>query len=303
VGADESALRDTGIAYCLTRPVRQAHLHDCLASAMAGKISVATVRPDAPKAPRLQGRVLLVEDNPVNQELALHMLELLGCRAVVANHGREALETLGRSAFDLVLMDCQMPEMDGFEATAEIRRREAATANGRRIAIIALTAGAIEGDREKCLAAGMDDYVTKPFSLEQLEKALRRWLPVPCAAETAVSRIDQQVLERMRALGGNGGTSLVTKIIGVYLSDAPGRLRSLQEAVARGDAAAMGRAAHAFKSASANLGATGLAELCLRMEGLGRSSSTSGAEGLLAAIETEYAQVAVELSAHAGSAS
>jgi HPt (histidine-containing phosphotransfer) domain-containing protein len=167
--------------------------------------------------------------------------------------------------------------------------------------IIALTAGAIEGDREKCLAAGMDDYVTKPFSLDQLERALRRWLPEGSKAQKSPPRVDIQALERIRALRGNGGTDLVTKIIGVYLSDAPARLRSLQEAVARGDAAAMGQAAHAFKSASANLGATGLAELCQRMENLGRVSSTQGAASLVAEIEAEYAQVAAELSVHAGS--
>ena len=274
LGEDESALRESGIAYCLTRPVRQAHLHDCLASAMAGRIAPARPRPAAPGTEKLQGCVLLVEDNPVNQELALHMLGLLGCRAVIANHGREALAALAASAFDLVLMDCQMPEMDGFEATAEIRRREAAAATGRRIAIVALTAGAVEGDREKCLAAGMDDYVAKPFTIGQLEQALRRWLPAAGANGNAPPRIDPEVLQRMRALGGDNGTGFVKKIIGIYLSDAPARLQSLQEAVAHGDAAAMGRAAHAFKSASANLGAAALADLCLRMEGLGRSSST-----------------------------
>jgi HPt (histidine-containing phosphotransfer) domain-containing protein len=209
---------------------------------------------------------------------------------------------LERTAFDLILMDCQMPEMDGFEATAEIRRREAVQTKGRRIPIIALTAGAVEGDREKCLAVGMDDYVTKPFSLDQLERVLRRWLPAGRKAENSAPRIDLQVLENMHALGGNGGTSLVTKLIGIYLSDAPKRLRSLQEAVARGDRVTMGRAAHAFKSASANLGAAALTELCRRMESLGRASSTNGADGLLAEIETEYAQVAAELSAHAGNA-
>jgi len=298
-GRDEHAAREAGIEYCLTRPVRQSQLFDCLVSAMAGTTPAAAVR-QAPGAANLQAHVLLVEDNPVNQELALQMLEVLGCRAVVANHGREALEALDRTAFDLILMDCQMPEMDGFEATAEIRRREAVQTNGRRIPIIALTAGAVEGDREKCLAEGMDDYVTKPFSLDQLERALRRWLPAECKAQTGAPCIDLQVLERMRALRGNGGTDLVTRIISVYLKDAPGRLRSLQEAVAQGDTVAMGRTAHAFKSASANLGAASLAKLCQRMESLGRASSTGGADGLLAEIDAEYAQVAAELSAHAG---
>jgi len=160
----------------------------------------------------------------------------------------------------------------------------------------------VEGDREKCLAAGMDDYVTKPFSFGELERALTRWLPADRKAQAASQHVDPQVLERMRALRGNGASDLVTRIIGVYLDDAPGRLRSMQEAVARGDAAGMGRAAHAFKSASANLGAKGLAELCVRMESLGRASSTTGADRLMTEIETEYRQVAAELKAHAASA-
>jgi two-component system sensor histidine kinase/response regulator len=297
---DEPAVREAGIAYCLTRPVRQSDFYDCLAGTMAGKISTAAMQQAGSVTANLGARILLVEDNPVNQEVALNMLELLGCHAVVANDGCEALEALDRSAFDLVLMDCQMPEMDGFEATAEIRRREGARGNARRLPVIALTAAAVEGDREKCLAAGMDDYLTKPFSLEQLVHALQSRLPEE-RVQTGAAHTDLQVLERMRALGGDRGASLVTRIIGVYLNDAPGRLRSLQEAVARSDTTAIGRAAHAFKSASANLGATALAELCLRMEGLGRANSTAGAEGLLAAIESEYAQVARELSVHAES--
>ena len=301
MGRDEHMARAAGFACCLTRPVRQSHLYDCLVSTLAGEGSSALARQTEPAARKLDAAVLLVEDNPVNQELALHMLEILGCRAKVANNGREALEALDSNHFDLALMDCQMPEMDGFEATAEIRRRETVRANGR-MPIVALTAGAVEGDRERCLAAGMDDYVSKPFAFRELERALIRWLPADRKAPPRSPHVDLQVLERMRTLRGNGGTHLVTRIIGVYLSDAPSRLRSMQEAVARGDAAGMGRAAHAFNSASANLGATGLAELCVRMESLGRASSTNGADRLMAEIETEYRQVAAELTAHAGTA-
>ena len=298
LGGNERTAREAGAAYFLTRPVRQSQLYDCLMNALGG-ISAVTGKRKKAAAVNLQAHVLLAEDNPVNQELALEMLETLGCRVVMANDGRAVLTALERTSFDLILMDCQMPEMDGFEATAEIRHREAARGGARHIPIIALTAGAVVGDREKCLAAGMDDYVTKPFSMEQLERALRRWLPAASKAEKSAPCIDLQVLERMRTLSAKGA-GLVTKIIGVYLNDAPGRLRSLQEAVKRGDTVAMDRSAHAFKSASANLGASALAELCQRMENLGRASSTSGAEILLAQIETEYAEVAVELSAHAG---
>ncbi len=118
--------------------------------------------------------VLLVEDNPVNLEVAVGMLESFGCKVETATDGKEALERYAGDEFNLIFMDCQMPEMDGFEATAEIRKQEAKS--GRRVPIVALTASAIEGDREQCLAAGMDDYVTKPFTAEQMRSALATWL-------------------------------------------------------------------------------------------------------------------------------
>jgi signal transduction histidine kinase/HPt (histidine-containing phosphotransfer) domain-containing protein/ActR/RegA family two-component response regulator len=254
--------------------------------------------PTAPRetSPNLQARVLLVEDNPVNQELALNMLEYLGCRAGVAEDGKAALATIDSSAFDVVLMDCQMPEMNGFDAAVEIRRRETERSDGRRIPIIALTAGAIEGDREKCLAAGMDDYLTKPFSLGQLEQTLRRWLPAPRKAYK-VPHVDFHVLTGIRALGGHNGTELLRRIIGIYLKDAPERLQALRQALVQRDAAALVFAAHTFKSASAGFGAAALADLCQRAEDYGRTESMDGADRLVAEIEAEYVEVAAELSA------
>jgi CheY-like chemotaxis protein len=128
--------------------------------------------------------VLLAEDNPVNQQVALGMLEALGCQVDLAGDGREALEAVAQGSYDLVLMDCQMPEMDGFAATAAIRTLEVARRNvgRRRIPVIALTANAMKGDRERCLAAGMDDYLAKPFTLGQLGEVLARWLPAAAPA-------------------------------------------------------------------------------------------------------------------------
>jgi CheY-like chemotaxis protein/HPt (histidine-containing phosphotransfer) domain-containing protein len=244
---------------------------------------------------QLDARILLVEDNPVNQELALHMLEHLGCRASVARHGREALAALDGEAFDAVLMDCQMPEMDGYEATAAIRIREAAQGpETRRTPIIALTAGAVEGDRDKCLAAGMDDYLSKPFSLEQLERTLRRWLPSVPSIEPGEPHVDPKVIESMLVLGG-GGRDLLCRLIDLFLQDAPQRVLAIQEALERGDAQAVARAAHAFKSASANLGASALAQLCSRLEMDCREGSLTAAEGLVAEIEAEYAYVSADL--------
>jgi len=172
---------------CLTKPVRQSQLFDALASAWAKRQgtelpgSVGPQRNVADRAPAVTGkfaacssRILVVEDNVVNQKVACRMLENLGLRADVAANGREAVEVSALVPYDLVLMDCQMPEMDGYEATREIRRREGPA---RQVAVIAMTADAMKGSRERCLAAGMDDYISKPVKLDELYRTLSRWLP------------------------------------------------------------------------------------------------------------------------------
>jgi len=178
---DPEEWRSAGIEYYLTKPARQTELLNCIATALLDRTGQA---PDGKpgrsgdqslKRGTLKGyRVLLAEDNPVNQQVAVGMFDLMGAEIELADNGREAIELLDLCEFDLVLMDCQMPVMDGYEATAEIRRREAA--GGRHLPIVALTANATAGDREVCLAAGMDDYLAKPFSYADLERTARRWL-------------------------------------------------------------------------------------------------------------------------------
>ncbi len=180
-GSDPTELERHGIVASLSKPVRQRLLGAEIARAMgreepepgAGRERRAGPSP----ATRLRGRVLLAEDNLVNQAVAAGMLQALGCGVEVAANGQEALEALSRARYDLVLMDCMMPETDGYAASTELRRREAAAGPGRRTPVIALTAAAMAGDRERCLAAGMDDYLAKPFRQEALEALLRRWLP------------------------------------------------------------------------------------------------------------------------------
>jgi CheY-like chemotaxis protein len=179
-----------GITAYLTKPVRQSELYNCLVRVLAGSESGVTPANTAHRATSPEGlfdaNVLVAEDNAVNQELALHMLEDLGCRARAVGNGRLALEAFqqadGQDRYDLILMDCHMPEMDGFQATAAIRQSEYTDSSSARIPIIALTADALEGDREKCLAAGMDDYLSKPYSQKQLQQAIERWLPKKEAA-------------------------------------------------------------------------------------------------------------------------
>ncbi|HEX5129220.1 MAG TPA: response regulator, partial [Usitatibacter sp.] len=289
---DEDRALEAGVGYFLTRPVRQSHLYDCLVSAMRGKVAAGPVEPQGAAHARLYARVLLVEDNPVNQELARHMLEFLGCTCVVAGDGHEALAAVGAGEpFDVVLMDCEMPGMDGFEATAAIRLREAE--GMLRQPIVALTAGAIEGvDREKCLAAGMDDYLSKPFSLPQLEQALRRWITVPPGGNEP--HVDLAVIERLLEQAG-GGSDLLRSLIRTYLADAPTRVAAIREGMLRGDGPAVARAAHALKSASANLGAVTLAQLCKELERHCRSGHTDEADELARSIGREFEHVREEL--------
>jgi two-component system, sensor histidine kinase and response regulator len=293
VDHDEAASAEAGIEFFLTRPVRQSHLRDCLMNAVREKLA-AGGSGARPAHTQFDARILVVEDNPVNQELASHMLQHLGCITVLAKNGREALAELGDEPFDAVFMDCQMPEMDGFEATAAIRRREAERPEERRLPIIALTAGAVEGDRDKCLAAGMDDYLSKPFSLEQLERALRRWLPALPGLEPSEPHIDLKVLEGILTLGG-GGPELLARMVDLYVQDGPQRIATIRDAMARGDGRAAARAAHAFKSACANVGAAALTELCKRLESHCRGGATAGAEALADAVEDEFARVAAAL--------
>jgi PAS domain S-box-containing protein len=172
--------REAGIDACLAKPVRQTVLYECLVNVMAGQpqeaIAAPTVREPANAAPAgNRGNILLVEDNLINQQVALGILQIQGYNVTVANNGREALDAHAQGAFDVILMDCHMPEMDGFEATREIRVRE--HSSGKRVPIIALTANAMAQDREACLNAGMDDHLSKPFSMLTLQEMLDRWTP------------------------------------------------------------------------------------------------------------------------------
>jgi CheY-like chemotaxis protein len=195
----------------------------------------------------LGARILLAEDNPVNQEVALGMLENLGCTAELAASGLEAVEAALRAGFDLILMDCQMPGMDGYEATQRIREHEQA-AGGKKepTPIIALTAHAMQGDREKCIAAGMDDYLTKPFNLEQLSAALHRWLrprgepagngqrpEAGSSPAAAPPSLDRKSLETLRSLQHTGRPDLLERVIRIYLEDSLRLLEELREAVAQ----------------------------------------------------------------------
>jgi signal transduction histidine kinase/CheY-like chemotaxis protein/HPt (histidine-containing phosphotransfer) domain-containing protein len=320
-----SDLRGPGIGW-LTKPVRQSALRGCLAAIEgAGEMASETPISQQPIPEGVAGaRVLLVEDNPVNLEVAVGILETFGCDVETATNGREALERYASEDYGLIFMDCQMPEMDGFEATAEIRKREARS--DHRIPIVALTASAIEGDRERCLAAGMDDYLAKPFTAEQMRSALVTWLgtatrgngngkrdhltlvasappasaPVPPPEpieEAAIEPIDDSVLNALAQLQREGRPDIVNRVITLFLESAPALLKDLEQAAATGDTTLLHRASHTLKSASANVGAALLSARCRELEMMARSGSVADAAVRVETIVGDYQRAKAALTA------
>jgi two-component system, sensor histidine kinase and response regulator len=276
VGAspDRATIRELDISLWLRKPVRQADLHRCLAevSGIAVSRSDGEAAPTAVASDQFDCRVLLVEDNEVNQLVARGMLSGLGCRVEIANNGREALEALGHGGFDLALMDCQMPEMDGFEATRRWRQIEKPGTS--RLPVVALTANALDGDRERCLGAGMDDYLSKPFKREELARVLARHVAQGTARKsqpdiaptggTAPSVINLRVLSDIRDLAP--GSGLLNKVLNTYLDSSASLIDEFKSSLDRGETERMHRAMHTLKSSSANVGAIALSELCRDLE-------------------------------------
>jgi PAS domain S-box-containing protein len=305
--------RDAGIDACLSKPVRQTVLYECLVNVMAGQTQEAVASPAvreplAAVPPGMRGTILLVEDNLINQQVALGILQIQGYNVTVVNNGREALDAHQHGAFDLILMDCHMPEMDGFEATREIRARERASA-GKRLPIIALTANAMAQDRDACLDAGMDDHLSKPFSMLTLQEMLDRWMPHPTASQTqaaelaaaatakAAEVLDRQVLDQLSKVRTNGKPELLARVINLYLAESPKLIQKLKQAARAGDAPEMAGFAHSLKSSSANVGAKVLSRYCEEAETSARRADTEEARKILSKIETEHGCVLSALTA------
>jgi two-component system, sensor histidine kinase len=242
-------------------------------------------------------RILLVEDNPVNREVAAGVLESLGCVAVSVENGRLAIEATDTAAYDAVLMDCHMPVMDGLTATGEIRRREQRS-GAARVPIIALTANAMEGDRERCLAAGMDDFLSKPFTQQQLATLLRRWLALrtlPESEQRDLSRIplvDASVLRNIAALAN---PTLLDSMIDLYLRHSPDLIGAIETAAANMQADELSQAVHTLKSSTANLGGTRLAMVAKECEVLAREGGVAQAAQIVPRIRKEYREFCAAL--------
>jgi CheY-like chemotaxis protein len=295
--ADRSSGGDAHFRARVAVPVRQADLRDTvLRCCGAAPEATAAPTPSAAAAPLLRGRVLIAEDNPVNQRLALRLVEKLGLAAEVVATGRQALEAVTRDRPAVVLMDLQMPEMGGIEATAAIR----ALPDGGTLPIIAMTANAMRGDRERCLAAGMDDYLAKPVRPEDLRALLVQWLGTGSSAPPAGSPgadggmdspVDAAALARLAELQGDGEPDIVRETVSLFLGDLPRALRELREAVAAGHRDGMARVAHSLRSASGSVGALVLSRLCGELESAGRAGNVDRAEELAAALAAEADRV------------
>jgi signal transduction histidine kinase/DNA-binding response OmpR family regulator/HPt (histidine-containing phosphotransfer) domain-containing protein len=295
---DLGRCRELGIARTLIKPVTPSELLDAILLALAEPgHSTATDAATAGRSvsgPSRQLRVLVAEDNTVNQRLIVRLLEKLGHSAVVAGNGQEVLAALDKRTWDLVVMDVQMPEMDGFTATAEIRRREAATP-GRHTPIVALTAHAMRGDRERCLAAGMDDYLTKPVTLERLSGALARLFPGgpgPATVAAAIDHLDHPAGDLATALRHAGGDRrLLREILMIFREDCPTHLRAIREALTQGHPQELERVAHSLKGSLRTFGAAEAAQTADQLERLGHGDSVAGAGELVAILEGQVEAV------------
>jgi two-component system sensor histidine kinase/response regulator len=313
-----SAIADAGVREWLMKPVRSSEFYNRLvrlmstrdqrgisaalsvtASAASGEPSAAA--PSTPEAPS-RGRILVVEDNTVNQLVARATVAKFGYAVDVVADGAEAVAATARNRYAAVLMDCHMPVMDGFEATRVIRSRDG---QHHRLPIIAMTAGALDGDRERCLAAGMDDYLSKPVDATELQAALARWVPERAApllpgqllavTGNRPPSVDPDRLAILRDLGPADGRGLLPAATEAFRNDVPARLSALNKAASDGAGLALAQAAHALKGAAANIGATAVAALCGELEAMGLSGKHDEGPELLSRLEAELAKVNVEL--------
>jgi CheY-like chemotaxis protein len=311
----------------LTKPIKQFQLHDVLIQVLVGQPIKVKPNGSLDKAfnpnlsQRVPLRILLAEDNVVNQQVALHLLQRMGYRADVASNGLEVLEALRRQAYDVVLMDVQMPEMDGLTATRHIHQEwsdnpelgndsetldsSGANPKSKRPRIIAMTANAMVEDREVCIKAGMDDYVSKPIRVEELSQALSKCQPErvsqqnATAPESHVSSKEEEQSPAIEVIDATafqslqemiGQAEVVVQVIDSYLEETPKLLEAMSNAVAQGNAEGWQSAAHTIKSASATLGALVLAQLCQRMEAIEQANALE-ATAMVLRFKAEYAKV------------
>ncbi len=299
-----------GIHRYLNKPIRQKSLFDCLTTVI--NLPLNELANEAKKSSiesnlaQLDAHILLAEDNHVNQEVASNMLEMLGCQVSVASNGQEAIELSQDKEFDLVLMDCHMPIKDGFQATREIRLQQQTntTEEPKHMPIIALTADVQKGIQEDCRAAGMDDYMSKPFDQKQLKATLKQWLlGEPKTPDNKITTVEadanqqepgedavlqQKPLDNIRAMQQPGVPSILNKVINIYLAESPELMTSVHNSITNDDGNALQEAAHSLKSSSANLGAMQMSEICKQLEFMGKENDIPSAKQLIQQLDNEF---------------
>jgi PAS domain S-box-containing protein len=290
---DADRAREAGIDAFLAKPVRVARLRECLETLLSpadheepAQMMTQYTRPEALKGGR--GRVLVVDDNPVNQRVVCLMLEKMGWDVDVADNGVVAVACVARATYDAVLMDCQMPVMDGFEATREIRREEKGT--DRHTLIIAVTGGAMMGDDRKCLDAGMDAYLSKPIMAESLGTMVERWTELRVRSHRKLVSLpsggvlDTSSIAGLRELGPSG----FGKLVHLFLSDGALRVAALHSAGAEADGVAMAKLAHSLKGSAATFGAGVLVQRCDELQTVARSGDLADCAGLIDSVDAGF---------------
>ena len=295
------------------KPLRQSNVFDCISDMINMPVPIITdktkIAPSSKSIPNFNATILIVEDNNANQQVAQAMMERLGCKCSIAGNGIEALKLLELAKYDAIFMDCNMPEMDGYETTRQVRQLENEVS---QIPIIAMTANVLDGDREKCIQAGMNDYTRKPLKLEKLIEKIERWVGVapqeeivgidtdanlPIVNESEVidtaeqSAINIDAVEILRENVGDGFNDMVQ----VYIDDMEIMLRSLEKSVEEKDPSSLRHYAHSIKGSSSNFGASRLVHLAKQLEGIGKNDSVEGAHVLVQAIFPEAALVINDL--------
>ena len=299
---DDHQLRKLGFAAQVSRPIWKSSLRDCLMRVLNEKqhvdpSRVASLSPNPqteaqPSAPLRRPRVLIAEDNPTNQEVAAAILHKLGCETESVGNGELAVRALQAGDYDVVLMDCEMPRMDGYEATRRIRSAEGGARN-REIPIIALTASAMAADRDRCFRVGMSDYISKPVDPRQLANTLARWTaqsrpsspqPDATSATASIPAFDEgELLERLM-----GDRKLAQRLVTSFVQDAPAKLANLDRLIRAADCAGVRAAAHGLKGAAANLSARTLKDLAVQMQEAATKEDLQSCAALAAAIQTEF---------------
>jgi len=302
---DDPRPANASISVFVYKPIRPAQLLDSLCRALSIQIQREKKAPPAPAldadlARRLPLRLLLADDNPINQKVGLSVLNKLGYRADVANNGLEVLQALEQKAYDVLFLDVQMPEMDGLEAARRICERWPAE---KRPRIIAMTGNALMGDREKCLQAGMDDYISKPVRIGDLQAAIERWGTGPRKSETSFftrpkplsvdQLLDQSIISDLREMPPDNGVSMLRELIDLFLEGVPQRLTEISQNL--GNAEKLAFEAHALKSMSLNMGAKRIVEIARTLEEQGSAGLTAEAPTLLKELESAFTQTRAHL--------